>query len=1124
MKTSGKQAQNAPAKATPRAARATAPAARDATGLLELQRAVGNRAVRSLLSAPGVVQRRAIPGAAASATPQATAARGTGGAGGPLPYLQQIQASFGRHDVSRVKAFSGGAAASAAGELGAQAFAYGDRVAFASRPDLRTAAHEAAHVVQQRSGAHPMGGLDRPGDRFERHADAVADAVVAGRSAERLLDALGGGRSTAASVQRQPRRAKPAGKDDDPMAAWHSPKDALLVVSDDKRVFILPAHGVAYVPTDAALASGAWMKTFVDRDLGVLLSAPAIGAAGTRLTKIGNNTAMVFDAGFSTTGTSSAVFINQLQAALNNIGAGEVSQLRILHVHADHVNQIPALVRAHPNVQVIVPEAFVRGPVFPALQRAINEVRNDPQLRADARFGPNWSPTAPKDKGGPAVSVLRFSAGEYVIEQIGLRSALRNVAAQPDLASYITKITRTSDRASAVIIGDPRFVDLIEFRTEMERWRPGMWTNFWEGVTTVSGFSHHFGRMQDRDIPGFIALMEATYFRTGRLKVIEQTNTVSGSAQQTRQQTIEFARNLGVDITVTDMPAPGAAPSAASVTRDTVAATGPSASTPAPITSAFTDGVARLRRLLLARETMQTWRPLVDARGPDDKAAVDREIAQVEQSITDLRTRLSTASQQMARVRTGGTVTGRGLRDYSAAGGDRGRDYQIALTALTPPTAAERSLGQEGFRVLEELRNRKPSEMPARIAIERAFRTGVYSDEAFRAMLAQIDPATRDSLLYGPRGQALPKNVKFQRLATAYATQSMLPDGSIASSAHLTGARGRVARGAGWALLISEGLNLYGEIRESMRTSKETNIRRNLLPFVGRMQFWQTLGVQVQDKELAVVGVDDDLTDWSPTYVRDYQKIIDGLNDGSLDAFFIEDTKERPCFSQMAYLHMAARLSFYVRNEEEFTSLFLNSGQTAVKWEPYDGNWASANWFVRVAEYNTTGINSVDERWVYDEMLTKVMQKVAARVIDNTKKLLQRQFDGKPLPDEESETGTLLADAPPRGAKKARLYGSVDERTVYTERIRGGNPRGGGERISRTAKFWSPPVFYVHEQIGGYTMVTGADYNTYAVLRRLSYEHAELHADSRGTHEVVHLVANEEAWVWIPTWLLRIDP
>ena len=46
----------------------------------------------------------------------------------------------------------GGDAAQAAGDLGAKAFATGNKVGFADAPDLHTAAHEAAHVVQQRSG------------------------------------------------------------------------------------------------------------------------------------------------------------------------------------------------------------------------------------------------------------------------------------------------------------------------------------------------------------------------------------------------------------------------------------------------------------------------------------------------------------------------------------------------------------------------------------------------------------------------------------------------------------------------------------------------------------------------------------------------------------------------------------------------------------------------------------------------------------------------------------------------------------------------------------------------------------------------------------------------------------
>ena len=83
--------------------------------------------------------------------------------------------------------------------MGAEAFATGNQVAFGGAPSLRTAAHEAAHSVQQRGGVQLKGGVGQKGDAYERHADAVADAVVAGRSAEGLLDGQAGAGAPGAS-------------------------------------------------------------------------------------------------------------------------------------------------------------------------------------------------------------------------------------------------------------------------------------------------------------------------------------------------------------------------------------------------------------------------------------------------------------------------------------------------------------------------------------------------------------------------------------------------------------------------------------------------------------------------------------------------------------------------------------------------------------------------------------------------------------------------------------------------------------------------------------------------------------------------------------------------------------
>lgn len=137
------------------------------------------------------VQRAAGSGAgndAAIAGP--TARAGFSGPAERLPHLDMIQRSFGRHQVGDIRAHVGGPAAESARALGATAYAAGDQVAFTESPTLHTAAHEAAHVIQQRAGAATVQNAGRAGDRFEQHADRVADLAVAGQSAEAALDEM----------------------------------------------------------------------------------------------------------------------------------------------------------------------------------------------------------------------------------------------------------------------------------------------------------------------------------------------------------------------------------------------------------------------------------------------------------------------------------------------------------------------------------------------------------------------------------------------------------------------------------------------------------------------------------------------------------------------------------------------------------------------------------------------------------------------------------------------------------------------------------------------------------------------------------------------------------------------
>lgn len=145
------------------------------------------------------VQRKATGADPDTAAVHESAQRGIATSASPLPHLDTIQRAFGRHDVSGIQAHVGGEAATSTREMGAQAYATGSHVVLGEGADLHTVAHEAAHIVQQRRGVQLRGGVGEVGDAYERHADQVADAVVAGESAEGLLDQTAGGRSVGAA-------------------------------------------------------------------------------------------------------------------------------------------------------------------------------------------------------------------------------------------------------------------------------------------------------------------------------------------------------------------------------------------------------------------------------------------------------------------------------------------------------------------------------------------------------------------------------------------------------------------------------------------------------------------------------------------------------------------------------------------------------------------------------------------------------------------------------------------------------------------------------------------------------------------------------------------------------------
>ncbi|HLL23198.1 MAG TPA: DUF4157 domain-containing protein [Kofleriaceae bacterium] len=206
-----------------------------------------------------------------------TAAAGVEGSGSQLPFLSLVQKSFGPdHDVSAIRAHVGGRAGAAARDIGADAYATGNAVAFAGAPDLHTAAHEAAHVIQQQAGVQLKGGIGEQGDAYEREADAVADAVVAGRSAAPLLARYVGGAGGSGGVQMKKQAVERAPVIEEATLLEVSGQlETLLRTRESRPYFGKYAHALLYLEW-AVLEDGPVAYTaenrlaFLDTALGML--------------------------------------------------------------------------------------------------------------------------------------------------------------------------------------------------------------------------------------------------------------------------------------------------------------------------------------------------------------------------------------------------------------------------------------------------------------------------------------------------------------------------------------------------------------------------------------------------------------------------------------------------------------------------------------------------------------------------------------------------------------------------------------------------------------------------------------------------------------------------------------
>ncbi len=1008
---------------------------------------------------------------------------------------KDMELRFG-HDFSSVRIHSDDSAAKTASQINAKAYTSGNNIVFGagqyapnSQYGKRLLAHELTHVVQQ-SGAENTYINRQPISNIIQRDGPDDDSVA------------------------------------DPLSTWERPTGSLLLVFADDRLILLPARPLVRVADAESQRLMSESSAHVTTDLGALLEVPPVGAGATRVFRAGRRTALIIDAGSDPAGRiPAAVYLNEFQGVMASLGVTNISEIRAIHVHQDHINEIPTLV-ANSTVsgaRVSIPHAFLGANA--AIQRVVAALRttSDPAMLTRG-FGPAWTPNNPVAGPGTAGDVFRFgyTLGELRVEALALRSALRTTSATPDLASFMTKVTRPADRASVVVLGDLRGRDLGTIRDAMETQRAGSWNEFFSGVSTISGFSHHAGRLEDRDISGIMSLLDATMLREGRLRVVEQTTTSRHT--RARTDTLELLQRLGVEVAVAELPGTTAT-SGAGASRSSLYARGPSASVRSATPSPLTDGLLRIERMRAARATIETWRPwFEETGGATARTAIEALLPELQSSETALRQSVRTASEAALRVRSGGVSTASGGRDYSSAtGGARGTAFEAAISAIPATTPAETSLTAQGFAHLESLRALPASEIPLRVLLHAAIVRGEYSDRAFAHMLAALEPDTRTRLLTGRRGGPSPRLIAFQRVRAEFNfRQSVLGSGDTYRMPSSWGGRRRAA--AGGLVWLQIALELWNNVVHPLLEAHETSVRtfrgHNLLPFIRRFMFWDQAGTRPN-----IVGVVEP-TFGDPSFDRDYDAVLRRLQAEELSALYFE----APVLSDADIIRFGVWLAYHVRNFDEFSLLFSDSGQDAVRWQNAgSGGWQTAIWQVRSGTYETSGENHVVESWHEHPTLTRLMQTYVQRIIANTSQLIDDWRTSAELsPDREAELGRLEMRSSDRPLYESSLRDpsstTTDIEIQPQGRLGAFSPRA-PNRLTRRVTWWSPPRFFVYRLSDNWAEVSGADYNTYAILRRLSSERHTVVAGGTviGADEVTH-IGNEGGKAWIRLDLLVDRP
>lgn len=1057
----------------------------------------------------------------------------------PAPLRSQAERVFAR-PVSDVQLHTTGEAAALPARLGARALAVGRHVVIGTghyRPGTPVGdailGHELAHALQQptRGPAQaPSAALEREADvaglhfaahdrlhtrappplsrsrglslqRCSRGVETSEGEASAPPSDQELADSLDEAAKVNAPAPTAPTAASPAELTDLSDFEYGLPAvdERVLFLWSKERLYALPAKGLVFEakpPPAPKSAPGG----------GPVAGLPTSGHSGVYMVRTSQGAGLLVDAGGTTGGNPQVLMPISLASLATRLNIKEITGTLLSHTHADHVANLPMLVRTRsikgPNVWVYPGwEKATKGP----LGKVWAELQKNEQALKDAGYGPGWKPNAltvteVKDsQGGDGYVEAELSVGNARFKAVTLTKALKaynkalaegkSGTALADSASMLTRVTAADAKFDMLIVGDLRGADLLRIRDKMGE---AAFNALLANTRVLGGIQHHLGAVNSKaDVDGIRLLLRA-------LRPAEQPLTVTVQTGAGRNlDLVQALVQAGVKVVALGELDP--AKSVTITASGEVRAKGASVYEPS---KDVVDARARIAELRRAAELIEQT--------PELTITAGKSRSEIVQGLRDEAARLTRLTDERVDLATSPLHSS--TRDAALE-----TKLKANTEALARSEGMAAELGQETVGRLSRYRTHAEE-----IARElKASRMKGEASKRLRELIAAVEPSRAQEILEEELANAASQSKRNLRRARNRAI------GRMKQAAGLMEMRsppqlGAVGKGTAVVLLAIEVVNLAAPFIEMYQQNKAAKAQGDFGKFFGIAGWWEDRGATPPLRGRANGA---EVSDPKQFVLSAHKRVWKDLPDGQKKKLddLPEDLKAA---SEMTHLWVPKladwkadeAVSFWdrfrlwvtvnVRNYDDYAAEFEDVPGAPIRISPTTKGeyFEDLTWEILTGRLDG---DHVSFDWEPSAMLTRIMQATAGRVIAGTRTMLEQRGKAltaappatSPVPTIGPAIGPAIGFTPSTDAEGPHPE-SVVGKIVRRAHFKKGASRKAysGYKMTETTVGWIPddPQFFVHSggsERAGYSLVSGADYNTFASLRQATvwtYDPAEV--------------------------------